>query len=152
LGENGLFLGQHHLALDKEDRLLVPSRFYGPLSDGGVITQGFDRNLWIIPAAKFQLLCQQISAVNLADPKARLLLRILLGQACELVTDNSGSIQIPQNLRAYAKLDKQIVLVGQGDYFEIWDKTLWQGQESQLGDANANSERFANLVISLSAP
>lgn len=146
-----MFLGQHHLTLDKDARIPVPSRFSGPLSEGGVITQGFDRNLWILPAAKFQLLCQRISAMNIADPKARLLLRLLLGQACELVTDESGGIQIPRNLREYAELDKEIVLVGQGDYFEIWDTAQWQNQEIQLGDAEANSERFAHLAIAFSA-
>ena len=46
-------------------------------------------------------------------------------------------------------LDKEIILVGQGDYFEVWDENLWQEQESETRDANANSDRFANLVITL---
>jgi len=144
-----LFLGQHHLSLEKENRMTVPLRFSGALADGAVIMQGFDRNLWILPLGKFQQLYKRVSSMNIADPKARLLLRLLLGQACDLVTDESGGIHIPQNLREFAELDSEIVLVGQGDYFEVWDKNLWQKQESELSDANANSERFANLVIGL---
>jgi MraZ protein len=149
LGENVLFLGQHHLTLEKENRMTVPLLFSGPLANGAVITQGFDRNLWILPSSKFQQLYQRISSLNIADPKARILLRLLLGQACELVTDESGGIHIPQTLREFAKLDKEIILVGQGDYFEVWDENLWQEQESETRDANANSDRFANLVITL---
>lgn len=144
-----MFLGQHHLSLEKENRMTVPPFFSGPLANGAVITQGFDRNLWILPSAKFQQLYQRVSSINIADPKARLLLRLLLGQACELVIDESGGIHIPQTLREFAELDTEIVLVGQGDYIEVWDKNLWQRQESELSDASVNSERFANLVITL---
>ena len=151
LGEKSLFLGRHHLTLDTENRLTIPACFYGSLTDGGIITQGFDRNLWVLPVTTFKLLCQRISAMNLTDPLARLLLRMLLGHAFELEINESGIVCVPQNLLEYAELGKEIVLIGQGDYFEVWDLALWQEQESQLGDANANSERFSKFVIALSA-
>jgi MraZ protein len=146
-----LFIGRHPITVDNENRVTVPPRFSERLSGGGIITQGFDRNLWVLPAETFQLLCQRISAMNLTDPIARLLLRMIFGRAFELEVDQSGIMYIPQSLREYAELQDDIVLVGQGDYFEIWDSALWVEQESKLGDANTNTERFAKFVIALSA-
>ncbi len=127
--------------------LTIPSRFREPFSEGAYVTQGFDRNLLIMTAKTFQEIYQQVMALNMTDPLARLLLRLILGSASALEMDRSGSIQVPQNLRNFAGLDGEAVLVGQGDYFEVWAPALWQKQEIQIQDAEANTHRFTNLVL-----
>jgi MraZ protein len=86
-------------------------------------------------------------ALNLAEPIARLLLRLFLGSAVELQAERSGLVAIPEELRQFAGLQDELVLVGQGDYFEIWAPELWGKQEAQLRDADANSSRFAALPM-----
>lgn len=147
-----MFLGRHYLAFDIENRLTVPSWYHEPLSMGGIITRGFDSNLWVLPDLTFQKVCLRLREMNLADPLARLLLRMVLGYAYELQMDQSGSIMVPQNLQEYANLINKVVVIGQGDYFEIWDPVLWKKQEAQLSDAESNKERFARLTIATSAP
>jgi MraZ protein len=142
-----MFLGQHHFSFDEDNRLTVPARFSDLLSQGAFITQGFDRNLLVLTADAFQAIYARFSAMNIADPLARLLLRMILGTACELEIDASGQIVVPQGLREFAGLEKEAVLVGQGKYFEIWTPALWQKQELRMQDAEANANRFAALVV-----
>jgi MraZ protein len=110
------------------------------------ITQGFDRNLQVLTADAFQELYRRVLALNIADPLARLLHRLLLGTATELGIDNNPLI-IPDDLKSYANLQDEILLIGQGDYFEIWSPDLWKQQEAQLGDAETNSARFSVLTL-----
>jgi DNA-binding transcriptional regulator/RsmH inhibitor MraZ len=56
-------------------------------------------------------------------------------------------VEIPDNLRAYAGLSESVLVIGQGDYFEIWSPDEWREQEVQLQDAAANAKRFAALEL-----
>jgi MraZ protein len=85
--------------------------------------------------------------LNLTDPLARLLLRLILGNASKLEMNESGRMLIPQNLASFAILEKDIILVGQGDYFEVWAPAPWEKQSTKLLDSDANTERFAQLDL-----
>jgi MraZ protein len=117
------------------------------LADGAFVVQGLDRNLMVLTPAAFEIIYQRIMALNLTDPSARLLRRIILGNASQLEVDKSGRILLPQNLREFAELKTEAVLVGQGDYFEIWTPALWKQQVTQVQDAEANAQRFATLDL-----
>jgi MraZ protein len=142
-----LFLGQYRYSFDDKDRLMIPARFRELLADGAFLTQGFDRNLVILTPGAFQEIYQLIMALNVADPLARFLLRMILGNATQLEVDESGRIVLPEHLREFANLTAEAVLVGQGDYFEIWSPTLWSQQQATLQDAEANTMRFVSLNL-----
>jgi MraZ protein len=144
-----MFFGQHHRALDENSRLEMPSGFHKALSAGAYVTQGFDRNVWVLPAQAFQEICQRVSAMNLADPQARLLQRMILGAASELDVDGAGGCLIPKNLREFAGLGSEAILVGQGGYFEVWSPAHWREQEIQIQDVETNAQRFATLDITI---
>jgi MraZ protein len=144
-----MFIGQYHRAINDESRLTIPAGFRERLSGGAFVTQGFDRNLWVLTAQAFQEIYRRVTAMNLADPLARLLLRMILGAASELEMDEAGSIFVPQNLREFANLNGEAVLVGQGDYFEVWSPAHWHEQETQLQDAETNSQRFVMLDLAV---
>jgi MraZ protein len=148
-----MLFGQFRTSFDNQGRLTLPDHFRELLSVGAVLTQGFDRNLLVLPRESFQDLYQRIRTMNLADPSARLLLRMILGTACEVETDKSGRVTVPENLREFAGLDgSEAVLVGQGDFLEIWAPALWRKQEIRLQDAEANAERFIQLNVAASQP
>lgn len=126
---------------------MIPPRFREMLADGAFVTQGFDRNLVILTPRAFQEICQTIMALNVADPMARFLLRMILGNAVELQLDEDGRIVLPHSLREFAQLVEEAVLVGLGDYFEVWAPTQWSQQEVHLQDAETNSVRFAALDL-----
>ncbi|HVN54072.1 MAG TPA: division/cell wall cluster transcriptional repressor MraZ [Anaerolineaceae bacterium] len=142
-----MFLGQYVHSFDDKSRLTVPARYRELIADGAFVVQGLDRNLMVLTPAAFEIIYQRIMAMNLTDPTARLLRRVILGNASQLDVDKSGRILIPQQLREFAGLDGEAVLVGQGDYFEIWAPKLWQQQVNQVQDAEANTQRFAALDL-----
>ena len=142
-----MFLGQYVHSFDDKNRLTVPAKYRELISDGAYVVQGLDRNLMVLTPAAFEIIYQRIMAMNLTDPTARLLRRIILGNASQLEVDKAGRILLPQNLREFAGLDSEAILVGQGDYFEIWTPALWQQQVNQVQDAEANAQRFAALDL-----
>lgn len=111
------------------------------------MTQGFDRNLQVLTAGAFQEVYRRATALNITDPLARLLLRLFLGTAVELAVQDGTTCKIPGELKAYANLGEDLLLIGQGDYFEIWAPELWSQQEAQLRDSDANASRFSALTI-----
>ena len=142
-----MFLGQYHHSFDEKNRLTVPSRFREPIAGGAFVVQGLDPNLMVLTPEAFEIIYQRIMAMNLTDPVARLLRRIILGNASQLDVDSAGRILLPQNLREFAGLQGEAVLVGQGDYFEIWSPDRWQEQQVQVNDAETNAQRFAALDL-----
>jgi len=142
-----MFLGQHQSSFEAENRLAVPARFRDLLAQGAYITQGFDRNLLVLSAEAFQAIYARFTAMNIADPLARLLLRMILGSAAELEIDASGAMLVPPKLREFAGLEADAVLVGQGQYIEVWTPDQWQQQELRVQDAEANGGRFAGLLL-----
>lgn len=139
-------LGKYARTLDVKNRITVPPAFQSELNGGAYMTQGFDRNVQVMTAAAFRQLYRQATSLNIADPLARLMLRLLLGSALELPAGKS-TLTIPDSLRGYAGLDGNVLLIGQGDYFEIWSPEEWGQQESQLQDVAANAGRFAALEL-----
>jgi MraZ protein len=147
VGDQKLFLGKHSSKLDKNNRLSPPPQFRDELSNRIYITQGFDRNLLVLTKAAFQEVYRRVVALNIADPLTRILLRLILGTAHEVHIDKNGYLAIPDDLREFAHLHGNILLVGQGDYFEIWSVDLWSNQEAQLRDADTNSSRFSRISL-----
>lgn len=142
-----MFLNQYQHSFDDKGRLTIPAKFRELPAEGAFVVQGLDRNLMVLPPAVFQLLYDRLMAMNLTDPTARLLRRIILGNALQVIPDASGRILISLNLKEYANLKENVVFVGQGDYFEIWEPGLWKEQEVQVNNAEANAQRFAALDL-----
>jgi MraZ protein len=142
-----MFLNQYQHSFDDKGRLTIPAKFRELPEEGAVVVQGLDRNLMVLPPEVFKVLYDRLMAMNLTDPTARLLRRIILGNALKVVPDGAGRILISPNLREYAGLKEGVVFVGQGDYFEIWSPDLWQEQEAQVNDAALNAERFSTLNL-----
>ena len=144
-----MFLGKYSRTLDATSSFSVPPSFVGPLSGGAYLTQGFDRNLQVLTNDAFQEIYRTVVSLNITNPLARLLLRLVLGSAHELGVDANGQFTIPEELQQFANLNNEIFVVGQGEYFEIWAPELWGQQEAQLRDAEANASRFSTLTISV---
>jgi MraZ protein len=97
----------------------------------------------------FQEIYTRITALNITDPLARLLLRMFLSTASYIESVENETISLPQDLLTYANLESNVVVVGQGDYVEIWSTDLWQQQQIEIQDSQANSQRFSVFTISI---
>ncbi|MFZ5880431.1 MAG: division/cell wall cluster transcriptional repressor MraZ [Chloroflexota bacterium] len=143
-----MFLGQYQHTLDDKGRLMIPARFRELLVGGAFITQGFDRCLMVMTTSYFEEVYRRINAMNLADPTARLLRRLILANAYPVEVDKVGRVLVPTNLRQVISLEGEAIVAGQGDYFEVWTPALWQEQQAQLLDVETNNQRFAALDLS----
>jgi MraZ protein len=142
-----MFLNQYQHSFDDKGRLTIPVKFRKLPEEGAYVVQGLDRNLMVLPPAGFQILYDRLMALSLTEPSARLLRRVILGNALRVVPDGAGRILLTPKLREYAGLKGEVVFVGQGDYFEIWSPESWQEQEAQVNDAALNAQRFAALDL-----
>ena len=143
-----MFLGQFQHNLDDKGRLMIPARFRELLAAGAFITQGFDKCLMVMTDVYFKQVYDRISAMNLADPMARLLRRLILSNAYPVEADKVGRILVPQNLRQVIMLESEAIVAGQGEYFEVWTPAAWNEQMAQLQDLETNDQRFAMLDLS----
>lgn len=147
-----MFLGQFQHNLDDKGRLMIPARFRELLEGGAFITQGFDKCLMVMTEVYFKQVYERIEAMNLADPTARLLRRLILSNAYPVEVDKVGRILVPQNLRTFLGVPSgELVVAGQGEYFEVWTPATWGEQMALLQDTEANNARFSTLDLSKSS-
>lgn len=144
-----MYLGQYRLFLEKDRYLVIPEPFRELFADGAFVTRGFEQNLLIMSEKIFKKIYKRVVALNIADPLARLLLRMILGNASRLDISAPGHVLIPEDLMSFASLEKEIILVGQGDHIEVWAPAQWEKQSTNLLDTEANAERFAQLDLAL---
>ncbi len=144
-----MFLGQYEHTIDEKGRLTIPARYRDLLQNGAFITQGFDENLMVLTADSFEQIYERINRMSMTNPTARQLKRLIFAHADRVEVDRAGRFLIPQFLRQSAQLEGTAILVGVGDYFEIWSPELWNEENATLQDAEANGQRFAALDLSV---
>lgn len=142
-----MFLGHHVTRLKNSNLLFLPSTWKGLISEGVYLTQGFDQNLLILPPNIFQEICARMSALNITDPLVRLLLRMFFSTANYVETVENVSLTLPPDLLGYANLEDNVVVVGQGEYIEVWSTDLWQQQQAEIKNTQANAQRFSSFTI-----
>lgn len=133
-----MLLGTHTPKLDDKGRIFLPSRFRDELAEGLVITRGQERCLYVFSAKEFQSVHEKISQAPVTSEEARRYLRVFLSGASDESLDKQGRVLLPQLLRDYAGLTKDLVIIGVGSRAEIWDATSWNNYLAQ------NEEAFAN--------
>ena len=146
-----MFFGQYAIQINNNKALTFPEHLENGLAGNVFITQGFDRNLVIMPEDAFREQYKRATSINMADPLARLFLRLFLGNAVLVQLNKYRQMQLPERLCDYAELSNEdtAVLVGQGDHVEVWSKSYWDEQNIDLQDAKANANRFASLDLRL---
>lgn len=125
-----MFRGVAQLNLDSKGRLAVPARHRDALLErcGGhlVLTADSDRCVLIYPLPDWEPIEQKLMALSSFNAQIRALQRRLVGYAEDVQMDTTGRILVSPALRSYAHLEKSVVLVGQGNKFELWDEDSWE--------------------------
>ena len=144
-----MFLGQFQHNLDDKGRLMIPARYRDLLAAGAYITQGFDKCLMVMTEAHFNEVYAILNGLNMADASARMLRRLILSNAYPVEVDKIGRILVPQNLREFLGVTNgELIVAGQGEYFEVWTPAAWNEQMVKVQDTEANNQRFATLDLS----
>lgn len=123
--------GAHSIALDGKGRMAIPTRYRNVLNEEchGCFVCTVDIHspcLLLFPLDRWEVLEKKLSKLSSVNPAERKLQRVLLGNAIDCESDSNGRILIPQVLRDYAALEKNLMLVGQLNRFEIWSESKWK--------------------------
>lgn len=128
-----MFQGAAQLNLDSKGRIAIPARHRDALLERCegklVLTADADGCLLVYPQPEWQPIYDKLNKLSSFNARSRALQRLLIGHASVEVMDGAGRVLIPPTLRSYAALDKHVMLVGQGNKFELWDEARWQAQQ-----------------------
>jgi MraZ protein len=121
-----MFLGTHTPRLDDKGRLTLPAKFRDELAGGLMVTKGQDHCLFVFPRDEFEQMARKVAAAPFTNEAVRAYQRYLFAGTDEQSPDGQGRISIAPELRQYAALTKDCVVIGAISRLEIWDAQAWQ--------------------------
>jgi len=149
-----MFRGVSQLSVDAKGRIAVPARYRDALSESCqgqlILTVDRDGCLLLYPAPEWERIEQSLMSRPNINPQVRKLQRLLVGHATECDLDGQGRLLLPPPLREFARLSRRVVLVGQGNKFEIWDEDIWsRNRELWFGEDadDALSEALESIAL-----
>lgn len=140
-----MFIGEYRHSVDEKGRVAVPARFRGQLTEHVVVARWLDACIAVFPQAEFQRHAERLSALPLGDPTARAMRRQLFGYSYEVEPDRQGRVLIPQQLRDWAGLADEAVVVGGDDHLELWAPDRWASYSAEMSAPEVLAERLQNL-------
>jgi MraZ protein len=135
-----MFLGDYQHTLDAKGRVSLPAKFRDQMTGSLVVAKGFEDCLYVYPADAYQEFVESLTSKNDFDPSLRKVRRFFTSGAFETGLDKAGRVGLPQHLREYAGLEKDIAVTGNGNRIEIWDAKRWADYS---GETDEGIEDFA---------
>ena len=143
-----MFMGEYQHSLDAKGRLIIPAKFREELGAGAVLTSGLDNCLFLFPRTEWEILEGKLKTLPLTKAGARQFVRFLFSGATECELDKQGRINLPANLRDYAGIDKDAVVIGVSSRIEIWSRENWEGYVQVAEESFADiAENIVDLGI-----
>jgi MraZ protein len=121
-----MFLGEYQHSLDAKGRVILPAKYRDQLREGAVVTKGKDGCLGVYPAGRFGDVAERIEETQRRGATELQAARAFFAGAIDVVPDKQGRVAIPQHLREYAGLQRDVTVVGQFSRVEIWDSQRWR--------------------------
>ena len=143
-----MFMGEFNHTIDAKGRLIIPSRFREELGQEFVMTKGLDGCLFVFPMNEWELFEQKLRTLPLTQKSARKFTRFFVAGATECELDKQGRILLPQTLREFAQLEKDVVLSGNLNRVEIWSKANWTDNNA-YDDMDDIAEQMTDLGLSI---
>jgi len=143
-----MFIGEYAHNLDEKGRLAIPAKFRRDLSKGAVVTRGLDNCLFLYTKTEWEKLAEKLATLPISQSNSRAFSRLMLAGAMEVEIDKQGRVVVPEYLREFAGLKKNVVLAGLYSRAEIWDEEKWHAYKGQT-ETNSNeiAEKMAELGI-----
>ncbi|GAB2756707.1 division/cell wall cluster transcriptional repressor MraZ [Salinifilum aidingensis] len=135
-----MFLGTHHPRLDDKGRLTLPAKFREALAGGLMVTKGQDHCLFVFPRAEFEQMARKLAEAPFTNETVRAYQRYLFAGTDEQQPDGQGRISIAAELRRYADLHKECVVIGAINRLEVWNAERWQSYLDEHEEACAQAQ------------
>lgn len=143
-----MFMGEYNHTIDAKGRLIVPSKFREALGDTFVVTKGLDGCLFVYDNEEWQAFEEKLRSLPITNKEARQFARFFLAGAAEEEVDKQGRILVPNILREFAQISKDVVLIGVASRIEIWSKERFEGMAS-FEDMDEIAEHMAQLGLGI---
>ena len=125
-----MFYGEFEHSLDKKNRVIIPSKFREALKDSFIekfyVTRGLDGCLFLFTEEEWKKQEQRFKSLSFTQSEARKFNRLFFSGAVDVVCDNQGRVLIPQYLKDFAQIQRDVVIIGVSNRIEIWSKTRWK--------------------------
>ena len=143
-----MFIGEYKHSIDDKGRFAIPKKFRADLETGAVVTRGLDASLFLFPKEEWDKLAQKLASLPLGQSNSRAFARLMLAGAMDVEVDKQGRIVLPEYLRSYAGLNKNIVVAGLYTRLEIWDEEKWKAYTKKVeSDADSVAEQLGDLGV-----
>jgi MraZ protein len=143
-----MLLGEYNHTLDTKGRVAIPAKFKDALGTDAIITRGLDNCLFLFAKKEWEALAAKLVALPLAQANSRAFVRLMLAGAMEVSLDAQGRILVPDYLRKYAELSKEVTFAGLASRAEIWDRTRWAEYKRKTEGASEEiAEKLGELGI-----
>ena len=143
-----MFIGEFSHSLDDKGRLAIPAKFRSDLKKGAVITRGLDSCLFVYTKPEWEKLATKLAALPFSQANSRAFSRLMLAGAMDVEIDGQGRAMLPEYLRQFAGLKKNVVIAGLYSRLEIWDEANWKKYQSQTeAQSNEIAERMGELGV-----
>lgn len=143
-----MFIGEYQHSLDDKGRIQVPAKFRAALKVGAVVTRGLDNCLFLYTKQAWEELAKRLASLPISRAKTRAFARLMLAGAMDVDIDSQGRMLLPDYLRKYAQLKRQVVVAGLYNRLELWDKTVWQTYKNKTEKASGDiAEALSELGV-----
>ncbi len=139
-----MFTGEYQHTLDGKGRVIIPSKLREGLGDRFVVTRGLDKCLFVYPNSEWVRLEQKLKQLPFTKSDSRAFTRFFFSGAMEVEADKQGRILIPNNLREYAGIEKEVMFIGVSNRVEVWNEESWK---NYFVEADENYEELAEKLV-----
>ncbi|MCD8150703.1 MAG: division/cell wall cluster transcriptional repressor MraZ [Clostridiales bacterium] len=142
-----MFKGEYSHSVDAKGRIIMPAKFREALGEEFVVTKGLDGCLFVYSNSEWENIENKFSEIPHANKEARRFSRFFFAGAADCEVDRQGRVLIPSNLREFAALEKEVVLIGVMNRIEIWNKNRYQ--DIEFDDMDEVAEHMADLGLTI---
>lgn len=143
-----MLMGEYMHTIDAKGRVILPANFRSELGESFIITKGLDSCLFIYTMTEWENLSTKLKQLPLAKAEARAFVRFFFSGARQLECDKQGRFLVPAALRAHAKLQKDVVLIGISSRIELWSREEWNRYNEEINpSASSIAENLVDLGI-----
>lgn len=143
-----MMIGEYSHNLDNKGRLAIPKKFRADLSKGAVVTKGLDNCLFLYTKKEWQNLAEKLANLPFAQANTRAFARLMLAGAMDVDIDKQGRIMLPEYLREFAGVKKEVIVAGLYSRLEIWDAVKWSEYKKRTeAESNQIAEQMGELGV-----
>lgn len=143
-----MFLGEYKHSMDKKGRIAIPAKFRDKLGRGAIITRGIDKCLFVFPKNEWNKLAKKLMELPISQARSRAFVRLMLSGAADVKFDVQGRILLPEHLKKYAGLSKNIIIAGLYNRIEMWNKSEWDEYKNKTeSESEEIAEQMGNMGI-----